>query len=264
MKKGAIHVDWAMSMGIFLVAIITFIILLKPGVKEFTDTDTLLSLVEEKFNNETLWSVRAIPLHVIKLDSVGKQSTDPPPELTVNVKGGGWSFSKIDAPLYTTIIGGSFGYGEPSGRNFILKCKAKVCSTVSSGKSEYPFILTSSQGLVNDPEPVFDLSCSYSDKDICEGYLGSSEESKGYNFIWINKIATKQKTSIEYENLKAAWGYPITSDFSIYVQGGGLDQNIVANPEAPQQVNVKAKLIRSWLLSVNGTKEPVSISLRVW
>lgn len=263
-KKGAgIHVDWAISMGIFIISIITLILLLRPGVKPLFDTKTLLNLVEDKFNNETIWRVKMIPLHVMKLDSQYKEDA-PPPKLSVNVRGGSWGFTKVvDPNSKGKILLASFAYGI-AGRNFDTTCSIATCSTVSSQRSDYFFELYSAQGKVNDPEPLFELKCTPKDKTKCDGYLGSAEEVEGYNLNWINRIINDQKTSVEYDQLKINWGYPSVSDFAIYVQGAGLDQDIVKNPEIPEQADVQAKLIRSWILKDDGSKENITISFRVW
>ncbi len=260
-KKGAgIHVDWAISMGIFIISLITLILLLRPGVKPLFDTGTLLSIVEDRFNNQTLWHVRLIPLHVYKLDcqSCHKEG-EPEPELTVNVRKESWSFGIVKEPKAKS-FDYRFEFSQPTGRDFNLYCRSGVCST----ENKYPFTLVIHQDLASEAAPVIEIDCAPNDKDKCSGVLGSPEEIEGYNIKWINKILNDQKTSVEYDGLKNEWGYPLASDFEIYVQGGGLDQNIVKSPEIPAQANVRAKQIRSWILKDDGERENITISLRVW
>jgi len=50
MKKGASHVDWAISMGIFLVFIMLTFIFLRPGTEPVYKGDMLLKVVEDGLN----------------------------------------------------------------------------------------------------------------------------------------------------------------------------------------------------------------------
>src|SRR3989344_5426000 len=260
-KKGAgIHVDWAISMGLFVISLITLILLLRPGVKPLFDTSTLLNLVEERFNTQTLWHVRMTPLHVYKLDCEScKKEGEPTPEMTVNVKKALWSYSLVKEPKVKT-FDYRFNFEQPSGRNFDLFCRSGICET----QQQYPFILVTHQDRVKEPAPIFEVDCQPNDKSRCSGILGSSEDYEGYNLNWINKIINDQKTDIEYDLLKINWSYPSTSDFAIHIQGAGLDQNIMKSPEPPAQANVQAKLVRGWILKDDGSRENITISFRVW
>lgn len=260
-KKGAgIHVDWAISMGLFVISLITLILLLKPGVKPLFDTQTLLNLVEERFNNQTTWHVRMTPLHVNKLDCEScKKEGEPSPEMQVNIKKSLWGYSLVKEPSVKT-FDYRFEFQQPDGRDFHLFCRSGVCET----QDAYPFILVIHQDRIKEPAPIFEIDCEPNDKSRCSGVLGSSEDFEGYNLNWINKIINEQKTSVEYDQLKLEWGYPVTSDFAIYIQGDGIDGNIVNSPDIGTQSNVQAKLVRGWILKDDGTRENISISFRVW
>ena len=260
-KKGAgIHVDWAISMGLFIISLITLILLLRPGVKPLFDTQTLLSLIEERFNNQTLWHVRTVPLHVYKLDCEScKKEGEPSPEMQINVRKASWAYSLVKEPKVKT-FDYRFDFQQPTSRNFDLFCRSGVCET----EQQYPFSLVIHQDRVNEPPPILEINCQPSDKDRCSGILGSSEDFEGYNLNWINKIINGQKTSVEYDQLKLDWGYPSTSDFSINIQGDGLDQNIVKSPDVPEQTNVQAKFVHGWILKDDGERDNITISFRVW
>ena len=50
-KKGLHYVDWVISMGTFIIAIIAILIYLKPGVKPEYNRESLLSIIETNFFN---------------------------------------------------------------------------------------------------------------------------------------------------------------------------------------------------------------------
>lgn len=58
MKKGATHVDWAISMGIFLVYIMLTFIFLKPGSQPTYNEDTLLDIVYSGLEKDTTYTLQ--------------------------------------------------------------------------------------------------------------------------------------------------------------------------------------------------------------
>lgn len=58
MKKGATHVDWAISMGIFLIYVLLTFIFLKPTSQPAYSGDTLLDTVYTGLENDTTFTVQ--------------------------------------------------------------------------------------------------------------------------------------------------------------------------------------------------------------
>ena len=50
-KKGSTHVDWAISMGIFLTYILTMFILIQPGIEPIQKNDQLIEGANAKIEN---------------------------------------------------------------------------------------------------------------------------------------------------------------------------------------------------------------------
>jgi len=57
MKKGASHVDWAISMGIFLVFIMLTFIFLRPGTEQVYKGDVLLKIIEDGLKEKGYYTV---------------------------------------------------------------------------------------------------------------------------------------------------------------------------------------------------------------
>ena len=62
MNKKGTHVDWVISMGIFIVYVFALFILLRPGIKPVHRPVTLLNVLEEGFREEVMWTVKVVPL----------------------------------------------------------------------------------------------------------------------------------------------------------------------------------------------------------
>lgn len=64
MKKGVSHIDWVISMGIFLIAVISIFVYLKPFSRELYVGEDLTDIVKDKFNEEVNWVIKELPLFV--------------------------------------------------------------------------------------------------------------------------------------------------------------------------------------------------------
>lgn len=64
MKRGFSHLDWVLSMGIFLVAILSIFIYIKPFSTNLYGDRDLVDIVKEKFNEEAYWTIKKLPLFV--------------------------------------------------------------------------------------------------------------------------------------------------------------------------------------------------------
>ena len=51
-KKGGGHVDWIISIGIFLIYLLSMFVLIKPGIIPTHDSDTLLDIIEENVRED--------------------------------------------------------------------------------------------------------------------------------------------------------------------------------------------------------------------
>lgn len=64
-KKGAVEVDWIVSIGIFFIFLSFFFIYITPLTKEQTDaSESLLPQLEEKIGANTTWNVQRVPLFI--------------------------------------------------------------------------------------------------------------------------------------------------------------------------------------------------------
>ena len=121
-KKGIHYVDWVISMGTFIIAVIAILIYIKPGVKPEYNKESLLNMVETNFLNETNWVIRKIPLFIRNLDQQYSINQDAFVQLSYS---NGFSLD-VDTP------GNIIQDGSK------LKCNIGSCSDITVNLTIYP------------------------------------------------------------------------------------------------------------------------------
>ncbi len=61
-KKGNVHIDWVISIAIFLTYIIILLAFIKPSYKPSFEGDVLVEMVKDNFHKESSWEVNKILL----------------------------------------------------------------------------------------------------------------------------------------------------------------------------------------------------------
>lgn len=247
MRKGSIHVDWAMSMGIFLVSLIALFVFLKPGIREEHREDLILDLVQKGFEENTSTRVEKIPLIIEKLDSAN-QPNENQPEINIHPITSGWSIVKFenvkDSHFETPVI---------DGNDFILKCNAGICSTKNNEGIHEPIILTFYKS--TSEENILEINEDICSTDECDAQLGLSESIEGLNRNWIDSLFTES----DYEYVKSKWGVPLNKDFGFY-QG---EQKLYGS-DAPETGNIFARNSKYWLLNTDGTRDEYAMVIILW
>jgi len=62
LKKGSMHIDWMISMGIFLMIFLAILLFFKPGSETAYQGDYLISLVESRLVKETYYAIERTPI----------------------------------------------------------------------------------------------------------------------------------------------------------------------------------------------------------
>lgn len=242
-KKGISYVDWVISMGTFVIAVIAILIYLKPGVRPDYNKESLLNIVETNFFNETQWTVRKIPLFIRKLQA---------PTATQYV-GIDLSFSSSKFQLTAQPVTG--GIGSASFVSDKVECTNSPCinKTILLVFSPKP------NNILTKDFPNAEIGCiPNNDPGFCEAELGSSEIIEGLNNARLTSI-TSNLTN-DYESLKISWKYPLSREFAVYTD----NVRITASPEPPPNANVFVKEIKYWKLDNNGVRTPTTVNIRAW
>ena len=282
-KKGGIHVDWAISMGLFLVYVILLFIILKPGSYAIHKPESLFTIIENTFNNNTQISIREV------LFSAGACHDDDVIKLEENKRNYRFSEIKIFKSGTFTVLANDRGQNEVGisfgGSDITINCgnaddKYEKWSTNPNGKprlflaTAYPKDLRNYEDV--DYSPQFIASCSVKDpnkKPTCDltTKLGTITEYTGYYQEYLEKIADKANN---FEQLKKDWGFPENSYFRINIKrtypnpDDDTNPNIEIfdrlNPEAPEGVNVFIKEFDAVLLNKHNEREKIRINILAW
>lgn len=239
-KRGLTHIEWAISMGIFLIALIFFFILLRPGAKPAYEQEALMDIVEKNFNENFVWQVKKTPVFIKALEVPPKK--DEPRFISV-ITPANWRFSKVEPETYQSL---KYDFSEKILR---IECNIGICKT-----DRGPIVVYYYPGPkeITREETVIIAKCNIQDKDKCEVELGSTENFEGISLDRIKKL--------NYKDLKKDWEYPESKEFAIYLN----KVNITDNPEPGQQDNVFVKELRTWVLDKDGHRENAVVSLRTW
>ena len=243
-KKGLNYIDWILSMGIFLIAVIAIFVFLKPGEQPAFDNNNLMTLVEDGFREATMWEIKQAPLFVRKLvdNYVDNSGVTREAKITISVSKK-WGLAITSEGASDLSMSGS----SPS---FILTCATNVCS------DELSELLFYSLDAQNTDLSRLDLECEPAGSvSECDAEIGASESIDGINEQRLENLKTKL-----YEQVKKEWHIPESKEFALFIDNVELTQG----PKPYEQANVFVREMHEWRLSSKGERVPVVINIRVW
>jgi hypothetical protein len=245
-KKGLTYLDWAISLGIFLIAFISIIIFLKPGTEKEFQSDDLFKIIESNFFEETTWSITSVPVAIKNLNITSEIILEHP--TTSN-----WDFISPYNPQTTNLIITLVDLNKIS-----ITCDFEDCKTETSG--EYQGVYINSLQDTSNPNKIFnmtDTSTGNSDYNI-----GSREVSTG-----LNRTSLDNLTNIElYSTTKTRWGYPEKRDFKINITCLDNSCEYAKDPDynVDLQTSIFVKEIASNILETDGSRKPVKVRISIW
>ena len=280
-KKGSEHVDWMVSMGLFLVALITIFLLLKPGVQKEHNEAILLNMLEEKFTNDFYWTIKRVPIVVGVCESYIDRSKSPPVEVKPKINldsGNGWSLTKTEFLKDESIINENKGEDPAQPVQDEITCTsnapvgscAKYQCNIQKGAKSIIYYFTYAQ---NNPVEFSIVDGSTSDcvQEHCDYRIGAIENFDGLNADGVNfknfLSETKGKVSnplSQYKktNIKTLWVFPDNKDFFIKTSNG-IDFNY-ETAQVEEGTNVYTKTFKTNIVNKYGEITPVTIYLGVW
>ncbi|MBI4154120.1 hypothetical protein HY501_02190 [Candidatus Woesearchaeota archaeon] len=274
-KEGASHADWAISLGIFLVYTLVLFLVVQPGTEPVFKEENLLQIVRVHFENATNYRLERTLLII----NVSTSPTDTPAgvfRLTAPFTGefeedflinrrdlgdapaGEREFDMVFNPTSVTI-----DLGDP--------LLSPASATPAQNYSEYEVY----HAAVSFPTPADpgageiilpDEMYTFGPTEVLDGI--NKNVISNTNPIIVNFPCADQA---EYDALKAAWGYPASKEFSIYVVAGSspvydIAENVsvcaVARPY--DQASVFVDEYASWVLDEYGNRFPVRVNIKVW
>ena len=293
-KKGSEHVDWIVSMGLFLVALITIFLLLKPGVQKEDNEKFLLDLLEEKFTNDFFLNVKKVPLAIGVCDSYIDRSKTPPVEIKSKIdidSGNGWSLTQTQLiakdnsreiidfginkdPIWNGITCVSSSEAPSGGGCNNYNCHITSAST----NSDFVYYFTYAQ---NNPVgfSIQDSSTSDCIIDYCNYRIGAIDNLYGLdtdsinfkNFLSESKsngenaLSIYSKAKVEGRTkIKKTWDFPENKDFFIKANVNGVLEFNYETKKPEERANIHVKTFRTNLINKYAEVTTAVIYFGVW
>ena len=224
-KRGVTHVDWVISMTLFILGVLTVLIFILPLFnKPLYSKETLIPIVEENFQ-DSYWVVKKIPLFIIE-------------------------YCSAQGFRATVTFGNGWVRDNNQGDQLIV--------TDPNPNTHWIFLHRETDDLPDELVTELDVNpagCGENDKI----YVGAEQ-----NLIGLSNDFLVSLKNTPYGEVKDEWNYPLANDFAIYIYNldGDLIHKIGA--EEPTNLNVFVNQFRDFMLSEDGNLEEITVSLRAW
>ncbi len=271
MDKGDIHVDWILSMGMFLIATIALFIFFRPGALPPQDKTLILNHLITKFNENFTWEVKTMPIFVKKC--IGGTINPTESEIEINyLPAPNWILSYIKYTENNALLK-EWETSRPGGR-FFIKCFAieyldSFHFSITEGDNAI-FYLTFVNDIITSERLEISTTCTPAEgnANYCIYKLGSFQDFEGVNERFISEEANiddpdpnNYDNYFNLNNIKNNWQIPNNIEFSITSQDLNLNYR-TANP--PQQADIFSREIKTFTVNKRNNIKQVSILFKVW
>ncbi|MFH1455924.1 MAG: hypothetical protein ABIF40_03165 [archaeon] len=277
-KKGAVHVDWIISISIFIVFVLLLIILIQPSMTPVYDLSSLSEIVDARLDKNTKWEIEKTAIFL----EGGTQMVNGIVSITDF-----FPFEKDPTSQNKYAIVDEINNEVDSIININSNIGSKDNIQFIGTPGNYYWLLYSADADFDHDglPPAGDVFCYDVDDTlgVCEDkyVLGATETLEGFNFKALDDLQTLCNT--DYEIIKTNFNYPENKEFSIYyvytddavydfTETIGLcnwDYN--ANPNRPhteitpyEQANIFVKEYLYWILNEDGTTDSILVNIKVW
>lgn len=237
-KRGLDYIDWSMSLGLFLVAVVALFVFIKPGVQTPYDGASLISIVEQNFFAEAGTMLKQTPMFMYHLvDKYNPGSNNAEIEVTLDST---WHIAAVQPPATAM-----FPY---------VKQNTAVTWDCPSTCDKKNFTIYWAANNKNANDPLIELDCTPSgDRNSCDAALGATTTQEGLEQQFIDGIKAEA-----YQQVKARWKYPQTKEFAIY-----LNNIFEIGIMPPAEGNIVAKEIKYWKIQ-GSSRMPIAVRIMVW
>lgn len=263
-KKAVTQVDWAVSMGIFLIYVLSMFVMIQPGIQPINKKETMGGIAEKQLQLDIYYNITRIPLFITMNNPMS--SNDKTFQIK-NLPLG--EITRVDLNITyidrTSLLETQAQYrirGESQGN-----IKIMIPYTPPAVPTTYNFFAYYGPGKYREVD-FTGANTPYNEQNM-DVHFGAPEMLEGIDPAALAAIKCANKA--EYDILKDKWGFPTGKDFAIYyVPSAKLPYDLnskvdVCNIAAPyDQSNVYVKEWSDWILKPDGTRIPVIFNLRVW
>lgn len=273
-KRGAIHVDWAISMGLFIVYVVVMFILIKPGYYVEHKPENLFTIIETNLNKEISTNIKEVQFIINKCNGF---------EVSLKDENNKYKFSK----LFKEKPDGSLE--KPNDPNAGYKTSGdsiKInCLKVQGGVSDHKYVAisypknpynsdTSIPKYVMPPCDYVGSSSDGGDQGDCVKKVISVLDFYGYDKDYVDELKTKPFNEIARE-----WSFPFeqnnpaTKKFRITFtelndngeeKSGETDKVDISDGLPPEGVDIFVKHYKAIYLNENNDRQTIKVSIYVW
>nr|MBI4156141.1 hypothetical protein [Candidatus Woesearchaeota archaeon] len=255
MSKGASHIDWAISMGIFIIYIMSLLIFVQPGLEETSDRTILLTILESGFKDYTYHDLEKTPLFINTSSSDGNYKFQIIFNNNFPFTGNEEDFTLTDKD--NSQVPFDLNLNANSNMNFDVAIKGNNFKNL--------FWLLYMQDANYDNLPVSQ------DQRII---LQESNNQFNYKFGTVETISGINQEKLDLlkqeTDLRKRFNYPETNGLMINVIDSASfnyqesDIIYIFKTSDPDEENIFVKDIKDTILLKDGTKKEVVINFRVW
>lgn len=281
-KRGASHADWAVSMGIFIIYILSMFIIVQPGAQKVFREDNLIKIVEDGIRNASEYTIERTPLFITLLASPKVQ-----PDVQLDFK-----MPNIDVPFRSGTSSDDYKLVDAEGNAVpltitVVDGKANLDFSyefADTGGSPYRFDFYFLNSSYNSDDTFTDADAPLPGNDLADGVdytyrFGSTEKLTGLDESKIQMLCPGPALKEDYDSFKNGIGYPLTKEFRIYYVINGTDPKGPVDPrynyetgrmplceavEPYQQASVFVKELVEPLMNSSGANIQSRINIRVW
>ncbi len=275
-KRGASHADWAISLGIFLVYILSMLMIIQPGAQPIYKEDRLLKIAKDNYKADTDYRFYKTPLIIDTTDK--------------DFAGAGAYTVRIEGDLPFSGDGNDFGVAaEDADGNLVPLDNFEIVlsetaddriifiNNVESGRNA--FYVISNAKAAGEPDTYERIAVPPTDSYISDArnnftlIFGSTEVLIGVDEAQLAGGAVVCSTPEDYADMKEAWAYPAGKDFATFYADGSSPRysaliDVCNMAEPYEQASV---FVEEWAARVFGTADgkygntqPIRMVVRVW
>ncbi|MAG50886.1 hypothetical protein CL621_04605 [archaeon] len=280
MKKGTIHLDWVISIGIFLLYILFFFVFITPFYKPDTQEGVnTLDILEDNLRKEVYWNITRMPIFIIDCsECVGLAVED---FCLPSFPFGNWGQNEI---IFTEDFNnpvninfeindncGSDGTDPGDGHDIDDFTFSYNIATIN--KKTFWIIYNEGENYGNGEWSNGDCYNYIGEPPICN-FLTYAESGGDYEYFYgldekIFGISESKFSGLNYDDIKSKWNFPEGAEFWIEMEYVDGDKGIIepfpfGNKNHYEQADVYVREWGDYILDKYGIKEAIKINVGVW
>lgn len=241
-RKGSTHTDWIVSLALFIIAVVFFLSLLKPGQEEVSSPENLFKIIESGLDAKMDYKIN----RTVIIPTLGTAQRIVLTGITITP--GDFAYT-YDGALNNNVYS-LFSDSETCvySKVYLLNSQGKYASSTQDTFCSSILSPTQTNGIITTTETL-------------EGIDGA--------YLSLNSLCSDAGT---YQSLKEEWRFPQQKEFKITI----LDSAELIPAATPngydlcsvetfgEQDNVFIKDKMTWVLNKDGTKQGVIVRVSIW